>query len=439
MAVMRTFVGRGLEVLLLAVLIVTGGTAAFGQDDTGEGPQILTSDLTRRQTITTDTFRVNFVIVDTDPVTEVTLNGEKQTIEPDQAIALTKEIDNRREQTVVTITATNRLGKKREKSYLVLNPSAKGRFGEAAPVIVLQKNQWESAGNLLTPRAAPAAVAYGGLVYVFGGYTKLAADYDTGLNKEVDRSEYVKTAEVFGEKKSPSVLSDAPSFRTLPAAAVLNDKIYVFESRRKMYRFDPKSSAWDTLDSPIQLNRIGPAVASGDSVYILGGQFGIAVTTPEGKSQIETRASPVFWRYTPGTNTWAAQGYMPLPRAGISACAVRDQIFVFGGVQDENTLNRVDVYSVSTKRWSVLSPMPVPRAYASCTVVNGRVLLFGGQGPDGSPLANLDEFTPDSNSWISRAALPTARSQAAAALLQGTTYLAGGLSSKPLDVTEAYR
>jgi N-acetylneuraminic acid mutarotase len=84
--------------------------------------------------------------------------------------------------------------------------------------------------------------------------------------------------------------------------------------------------------------------------------------------------------------------------------------------------------------------MPVARAYASCTVVNGRVLVFGGQtAVNGEPIANVDEFIPSTNSWLARSAAPTARSQTAAVLLKDTAYLAGGFTTKPLDVTEAYR
>jgi hypothetical protein len=439
-----------MRVKLLGLAGIVGALALSGavplavaQGDTGsggEGPQILTADLARRQTITADTFRVNFVVLDEDQVVEVSINGEKQSFAPDQAVAITKEIDNRREQTVVKITVKNRAGKTREKSFLVLNPSAKGRFGEAAPAVVIQQDSWKSAGALKTPRAAPAAVAYGDSVYVFGGYTKLFSAYDTGMRAQIDKSEYVTTSEVFGANKPAAVMNDAPSFGTLASAAVFNGKIYVFESRRKLHVYDPKSSSWKMLESPIQLNRIGPAAVSGDFIYILGGLFGFSSKNAEGKLTIETRVSPLFWRYAPATNTWVAQGYQPLPREGLTACAVLEQIYVFGGLRDDKPLDRVDVYSTATNTWSLGTPMPVARAYASCTVVNGRVLVFGGQtAVNGEPIANVDEFIPSTNSWLARSAAPTARSQTAAVLLKDTAYLAGGFTTKPLDVTEAYR
>ncbi|MFI5399917.1 MAG: Kelch repeat-containing protein [SAR324 cluster bacterium] len=427
--------------LLLGLAAAALGASSVARaQESGEGPQILTADLTRRQVITTDTFRISVVIVDEEPIVEVLVNGVKENIEPDQAIALNKEIDNRREETVVTITAKNRSGHTREKSFLVVNPAAKGRFGEAAPVVVVQKDRWERSAELQTPRAGPAAAAVGDTVYVFGGYTRLSTDYDTGLSAAPDKSEYVKTAESFGEKKPPTPMPEAPFFETLPAAAVLGGRIYVFESRRHLHEYDPATSSWKTQDSPIRLNRIGPAAAAGDNIYIFGGLFGVTSKDAAGAVTIQTRASPLFWRYTPKINTWAVQGYMPLPRSGAAACAVRDRIYVLGGINGDTVFNRLDIYATAADRWSVGAPMPTARAYAACAVVNNRVLVFGGQTAGAAAVTGgVDEYAPEENAWTARAPAPTARAQAAAAILNGATYVTGGIAAEALSVTEVYR
>jgi len=425
--------------LVLAVAALGASFAARAQQD-DQGPQILTADLTRRQVITTDTFRISVVIVDQEPIVEVRVDGVKENIEPDQAIALNKEIDNRREETIVTISATNRSGHTREKSFLVLNPAAKGRFGPAAPFVVLQQNLWARAADLQTPRAGPAAVTLGDTVYVFGGYTELSTAYDTGLSAAPDPSEYVKSAESFGENKPPAPMADAPFFETLPAAAVVGGRIYVFESRRYVHEYDPAAATWKTQDSPIRLNRIGPAAASGDSIYIFGGLFGVTTKDASGAVTIQTRDSPLFWRYTPKIDTWAVQGYMPLPRSGAAACTVQDRIFVLGGLNGDTVSNRLDVYAPATDSWSVGAPMPTARAYASCAVVNNRVLVFGGQTAGTAAVTGaVDEYAPEENAWTSRAFEPTARAQAAAAVVKGAAYVTGGFAGKPLGVTEVYR
>jgi len=454
-----------LSLTLLALVLparpirAQAGGEESGREESGQGPQILTTDLTRRQSISANSFRISVVFLDAEPIVEVRINGVLQKLPVGTELLLTAEIDNRKPETVVTISAKNRSGHSREKSFLVINPEAKAEAAKAVPPVVVQTDKWESATSLRSARAGAAAVSLGGGVYVFGGYAKVTYNYDAALSVESDKSEYVGTSELV-KPGGRDVISGAPVFASLVTAAVVRGKVYVFESRRVLHEYDPTRGAWRTIESPLQLNRVGPAAAAGDQIYIFGGVFGVAVPEAgapaaaggaaregaakrpaDAKPRIEVRPSPLFWRYTPGTNTWKVMGYMPAPRMGAAACKVGDAIYVVGGFDGNKALDQVDVYDVVAATWSVKPPMPVARAYPACFAVNNRLLVFGGQadGTQGPPLGSVTLYDPNTNEWTARANMPTARGDAASALLDGSTYLLGGSTGKPTDKVEIYK
>lgn len=109
-------------VLIIAILSISLSSTAVAQDQEisqSEPPQILTSDLVRKQMIESPTKVVSFVIVDSDNITEVTINGEKQNFEPDTIIEITKKFRFNPGKTLIKVIATDEAGNRREKSFLV--------------------------------------------------------------------------------------------------------------------------------------------------------------------------------------------------------------------------------------------------------------------------------------------------------------------------------
>lgn len=86
----------------------------------GNAPQILTSDLFRRQFVRTEKIQASFIFLDSDKIVEIKINGEVQPIEPDNAVVLAKEflVDNI--EILIEVSATDEAGNTREKSYLVI-------------------------------------------------------------------------------------------------------------------------------------------------------------------------------------------------------------------------------------------------------------------------------------------------------------------------------
>ncbi len=82
-------------------------------------PQILTSDLALKQMIEDPTKVVSFVIVDSDNISEVTINGKKQEFIPAPIVEITKKFRFKPGKTLIKVVATDEAGNAREKTFLV--------------------------------------------------------------------------------------------------------------------------------------------------------------------------------------------------------------------------------------------------------------------------------------------------------------------------------
>lgn len=112
--------------LLLAALVAAAGwigTAAVARaQDNDNPPEILTSDLALKTVLESDRLEVNFVVVDTDNVTEVTINGEPQSITPGDTVVITRTFQFRQDVTRLKVTATDEAGHTRTVIYTVFRP-----------------------------------------------------------------------------------------------------------------------------------------------------------------------------------------------------------------------------------------------------------------------------------------------------------------------------
>lgn len=126
-----------------------------GADDP---PEILTSDLARKQVVNSDRRTVHFVIVDSDTVSEVYINGERQTITPGDTVALTKELRFQQGRQLVEVVAVDERGNRRERSYLVLY----GAEEEEAPELRIRglvEARYELDGNPTNDLSSPIPIA----------------------------------------------------------------------------------------------------------------------------------------------------------------------------------------------------------------------------------------------------------------------------------------
>jgi hypothetical protein len=96
-------------------------SSLLAQDDVdpNAAPQILTSDLIRKQVVYEPTQTVSFVFVDDDIIERIEINGEAQEFESASTIAITKKYTFQAGRTVITVIAADEKGNERTKQFLV--------------------------------------------------------------------------------------------------------------------------------------------------------------------------------------------------------------------------------------------------------------------------------------------------------------------------------
>lgn len=110
-------------------MVLTGlawmGPAAVAwaqEQEADQPPEILTSELALKTVLETEELEVDFVVVDTDPVTEVTINGEPQPITPADTVLVTRRFTFTQDVTRVRVSATDEAGHTKTVTYTVYRP-----------------------------------------------------------------------------------------------------------------------------------------------------------------------------------------------------------------------------------------------------------------------------------------------------------------------------
>jgi N-acetylneuraminic acid mutarotase len=89
--------------------------------------------------------------------------------------------------------------------------------------------------------------------------------------------------------------------------------------------------------------------------------------------------------------TWSQVEPMPEPRGLHAACAIRSDVYVFGGRCDiGGHICSVLKYDTETNIWSTLEPMPFLCFRHSVSVLDGDQVYVIGAGPDGKGVLRFD-------------------------------------------------
>lgn len=133
--------------------------------------------------------------------------------------------------------------------------------------------------------------------------------------------------------------------------------------------------------------------------------------------------------YDPNTNSWTSRANMPTGRHGMAAATgINGKIYVFGGHNGNQALNKVEVYDPINNTWASLPNMlNVRYLLAAASHSNGKIYLFGGADAGGSAVDTVYEFNPATGLWATKASMPGPRSAlAAVAGDDGKIYVTGG-------------
>ncbi len=114
---MKTFLAA------LVILALLGGTMSTPtlarEEENKEAPEILTTDLTRRQKVDAPQLDVSFVIFDDEVIAEVSVNGEKQKFIKANTLTINKRFTFKRGMNEIVVTAIDEKGNQRTKKYQV--------------------------------------------------------------------------------------------------------------------------------------------------------------------------------------------------------------------------------------------------------------------------------------------------------------------------------
>lgn len=127
------------------------------------------------------------------------------------------------------------------------------------------------------------------------------------------------------------------------------------------------------------------------------------------------------------------------PRQEHSVAAVKDQIYVLGGIAPNpsgaglTTTNRVEIYNTKTGVWTDAAPLPVAMNHPNVAVVKGKIYVLGGLsgGSSWQALASSYVYDPGADRWTEIPSMPlgTERGSAAVGVHGDNIYLAGGMRS----------
>ena len=190
-------------------------------------------------------------------------------------------------------------------------------------------NKWTELPRMGIPRAAHAAVAVDGKVYLVGGYT----------------------VALVGHTPHVSI-------------------------------YDPATNLW-TVGAPMPTPRDHLGVAAvGKVIYAFGGDL---ATHSNSADAVEA--------YDTVTGLWMPRDSLPTVRGSMSAVAVNETIWVMGGQDGSRTYDDVDGYTPATGAWKKLPPLLSPRHGFGSGFWDGIVYVVeGGPEPGASFTDTIEAY-----------------------------------------------
>jgi N-acetylneuraminic acid mutarotase len=188
----------------------------------------------------------------------------------------------------------------------------------------------------------------------------------------------------------------------------------LFSSVSSVEKYTPSSDTWSFVTPLPSARKHHAAVAVGSAMYVLGGFASHA----RGES---TSASVL--KYESTQDTWSVVEPMPQARRSHAACAIKSDIYVFGGRFGPNDETSVFKFDTKTNTWSTLEPMPLPCSHHSVSVLDGHLVYIVGAG-DGCK--DVLRFDTASGVWSTLGATSSNKLGSATFVLGGCLYVAGG-------------
>ncbi|MEM9664623.1 MAG: kelch repeat-containing protein [Bacteroidota bacterium] len=219
-----------------------------------------------------------------------------------------------------------------------------GRWSASKDILRLDEatGTWVKVAELLIPQSETVAAYIGGQIYLASGRTPIGTE-----NADWNHQGDVDHLQVFDPGTLTVSFGQAASVRRNSAAgAVIDGQLYVVGGRvvdggnvTANEVFDPVTGQWSTR-APMPQAQGGLAAAALEGrLYVFGGEF------------FDREGGGVYresWVYDPATDAWSPIAEMPVPRHGLGAVTVGNEVFVIAGATEaggSGTTSRVSVYT----------------------------------------------------------------------------------------------
>lgn len=254
-------------------------------------------------------------------------------------------------------------------------------------------NRWDSLRDMPTKRSGTAAFTVGDKIYVVGG----------GFKKPDGNFQFLATVEIYDIPSDTWATGPALNQpHDYPAATAWNGGLFIFGGHHPDAclggpKTDPGfdysesytigDSHWIAL-APLPTPRFAAAAVTMQNRLLVCG--GVAFR-PEGFNNFD-----FFETYDPALNSWSKEPQLklPWPAAGHGLCVAGRKMYFMGGYSTDSIHPRAACYDVGDGRWDRLPDMPTPRAAMGVAVHQDTVFLIGGWANDGrTPVASCVAFT----------------------------------------------
>ncbi len=217
-----------------------------------------------------------------------------------------------------------------------------GRWSASRDVLRLEDGSWSVIGRLPKAQSEAVAAVRGGRIHLAGGRAP-----DGRLNAEWRHQRDVATHQVFDpESTETTTAAPLPMARNSAASFVIGDHWHVVGGRTVDGGNTARHDVYDFADrrwrdgAPMPQAQGGLAAASiGRHGYVFGGEY----FSPGGGGVYAE-----VWHFDADADRWYDAGTMPVPRHGLGAVAVGEEIYVIAGATAAGGAGTSDRMSVFT-------------------------------------------------------------------------------------------
>lgn len=238
------------------------------------------------------------------------------------------------------------------------------------------------------------------------------------------------------------LITQLPTKRSEFSTAIVDDKIYLIGGSlwanwngpfglSTVEEYDTQTNTWRRVaNMPTSRTSAKAAVVDG-VIYVFGGYNSKDRFFQNWKMPLHVEA------YNPQTDTWTRKRNMPVPRINFNLAAVGGRIYLIGGTtgfgeEDEQRMDRVDVYDPETNRWRKVPKMLTRREPESVEVVSTCLYVIGGFGWPrervgfGPILTSIEEYDPRTRQWQKKGDMLDPRYAFETVVVKDNIYLIGG-------------